>query len=156
MPTQHFFTPDLKKMAEEEREEDSSPKAKPRAIRTRHSSYHSEGESSGEGGGGPLITDLSQVEVGMRLEAKDKYGKWYAAKVVELDEKDKEVLIHFDRWSSRYDELIPISTGRLQQLSMAKLKELDKEREKVKKVSGWKMRPCFSCVTGWTCFSLSN
>ncbi len=115
--------------------EDSSPKAKPRVIRTRHSSYHSEGEASGEGGGGNSITGLSQVKVGMRLEAKDKYGKWYAAKVVEVDEKEREVLVHFDRWSSRYDELISISSGRLQQLSLEKLKELDKEREKVKKVS---------------------
>lgn len=122
-------------MAEKEGEEDSPPKAKPRSIRTRHSSHHSEGEASGEGGGGTLITKFSEVEVGMRLEAKDKYGKWYAAKVVELDEKEGEVLVHFDRWSSRYDEFIAISSGRLQQLSLEKLKELDLEREKVKKVS---------------------
>ena len=55
--------------------------------------------------------------------------------MVELDEEEGEVLVHFDRWSSRYDELIAISSGRLQSLSLAKLKELDKEREKVKKVS---------------------
>ena len=75
-------------MAEKEEEESPPSKVKPRAIRTRHSSYHSEGEASGEGGGGTPITDFSQVEVGMRLEAKDKYGKWYAAKVVEK-ERDK-------------------------------------------------------------------
>lgn len=114
-------------------EEAPKPKPKPRGIRTRHSSQ-SDGEASSEEDRGKLISELSQVEVGMRLEANDKYGKWYAAKVVELDQEEKEVLVHFERWSSRYDELIPISGGRLRQLSEARLQELEKEKEKAKKV----------------------
>ena len=102
--------------------------------RTRHSS-HSEGEGSGtDEFRGTLVTDFSQLLVGMRLEAMDKYGKWYVAKVVELDQSEGEVLVHFERWSSRYDELVPIKSGRLRQLSLAKIKELEKEKEKVKKV----------------------
>ena len=107
------------------------PKPPKSRARTRHSSQ-SEGEDDEKGN---LITELSQVEVGMRLEANDKYGKWYAARVVELDEKEGEVLVHFERWSSRYDELVPVNGGRLRRLSPARLKELETEREKVKKVS---------------------
>lgn len=114
--------------------EEPKPKHKPRGIRTRHSSQ-SEGESSSDEDRGKLVTSISELEVGMRLEANDKYGKWYSAKVVELNQEDKEVLVHFERWSSRYDELIAISAGRLRQLSEARLKELEKEKEKVKKVS---------------------
>ena len=116
-----------------ETEEESKAKPKPRGIRTRHSSQ-SEGESSSDEDRGKLVTSLSELEVGMRLEANDKYGKWYSAKVVELNQEDKEVLVHFERWSSRYDELIAISSGRLRQLSETRLKELEREKEKVKKV----------------------
>lgn len=111
-----------------------APKANFIGSRTRHSS-HSEGEgSSTDEFRGPLVTEFSQLEVGMRLEAMDKYGKWYVAKVVELDQSEGEVLVHFERWSSRYDELVPMKSGRLRKLSPAKINELEKEKEKVKKV----------------------
>ena len=55
----------------------------------------------------------------------------YVAKVLEIDEKSGEVLVHFDRWSSRYDEYIPIGSGRLRKLTANRLKELQKEREPV-------------------------
>ena len=105
-------------------------KLKPRG-RTRHSSQSmSEGEGSSD-----LIMNSGQLQVGMRLEAMDKYGKWYVAKVVELMvEEEEEVLVHFERWSSRYDEVIPIKSGRLRQLTPERLKELEKDKEKVKKV----------------------
>ena len=56
----------------------------------------------------------------------------YVAKVLEVDEEGKEVLVHFDRWSSRYDEFIPIGTGRLRKLTLSKLKEIQKERDPVR------------------------
>lgn len=113
--------------------EDSAKKSR-RGGRNRDSSL-SESEGRAEEALGELVSDFSQVHPGLRLEAMDKYGKWYVAKVVELEENDKEVLVHFERWSSRYDELISISSGRLRQLSLARLKELEKEKEKIKKVA---------------------
>lgn len=97
---------------------------------------------------GESIEALSEVEVKMRLEAMDTFGKWlaflsrthfnrfifdlllfrYVAKVLEIDEDSGEVLVHFDRWSSRYDEYIPIGSGRLRKLTSNRLKELQKER----------------------------
>ncbi|KAG7205562.1 hypothetical protein KM043_007536 [Ampulex compressa] len=53
---------------------------------------------------------------GAKLEAKDFNEKWYSAKVVETDWDDREVLIHFDKWSSRFDEWIPMDSSRLRVL----------------------------------------
>ena len=109
-------------------------RAKFRGARTRTSSQ-SEGEGSGtEEGHELVVTELSQLQVGMRVEAMDKYGKWYVAKILELDESEGEVLVHFERWSSRYDEDIAVKSGRLRRLSETKLKELEREKEKIKKV----------------------
>lgn len=37
----------------------------------------------------------------------------YPVKVVEVDWDDEEVLIHFEKWSQRYDEWIPMDSSRL-------------------------------------------
>lgn len=50
---------------------------------------------------------------GSKLEAKDFNEKWYAARVVETDWIEREVLIHFDKWSTRFDEWIPMDSSRL-------------------------------------------
>ncbi|XP_025991994.2 uncharacterized protein LOC105202675 isoform X4 [Solenopsis invicta] len=53
---------------------------------------------------------------GAKLEAKDFSEKWYSAKVVEADWDEREVLIHFDKWNSRFDEWIPMDSSRLRVL----------------------------------------
>jgi len=115
--------------------EDAPSRVRYRSTRAGHSSQ-SEGEGSSEEGCGRLVSDLSRLEVGTKLEAMDKYGKWYVARVVELVESEGEVLVHFERWSSRYDELIAVKSGRLRFLTEAKLRQLELERERAKKVSG--------------------
>ncbi|XP_077557023.1 PHD finger protein 20-like isoform X4 [Haemaphysalis longicornis] len=50
---------------------------------------------------------------GTRVEARDFQDKWYPAKVVSVDEEDGDVLIHFEGWSSRYDEWLPADSPRL-------------------------------------------
>ena len=47
----------------------------------------------------------------------------FRAKVVEKDEETGEVVVHFDGWSSRYDELIHIGEGRLRPLSQEQLQK---------------------------------
>ncbi len=113
-------------------ESEDLSKSKARVSRTRRSSQ-SEGET-GDEDASKHITQASEMQVGMKLEAMDKYGKWYAAKVLELDESSNEILVHFERWSSRYDESVPINSGRLRPLSLARQEELEKEKEKAKKV----------------------
>ena len=41
----------------------------------------------------------------------------YVAKVLEIDEEDMDVFVHFEGWSSRYDEYIDLNCGRLKLLS---------------------------------------
>ncbi|KAJ4428393.1 hypothetical protein ANN_24413 [Periplaneta americana] len=53
-------------------------------------------------------------QIGTRLEAKDLGNEmWYPVKVVEVDWEDEEVLIHFEKWSQRYDEWVPMDSSRL-------------------------------------------
>ncbi|EFN74931.1 Tudor domain-containing protein PHF20L1 [Camponotus floridanus] len=63
-----------------------------------------------------LNRDGTKFYPGAKLEAKDFNEKWqvlYSAKVVETDWDEREVLIHFDKWSSRFDEWIPMDSSRL-------------------------------------------
>ncbi|XP_062603197.1 PHD finger protein 20-like protein 1 isoform X2 [Saccostrea cucullata] len=50
---------------------------------------------------------------GERLEAMDFSSKWYSAKIVEIDEEEKMVMIHFDGWNQRYDEWIEMDSEKL-------------------------------------------
>lgn len=43
----------------------------------------------------------------------------YPAKIVEVDEKTADVLIHFDGWSSRFDEWVEMRSDRLRAMSQS-------------------------------------
>ena len=62
---------------------------------------------------GKPIKDLTDVFPGMKIEATDKHGERYVAKVLKLNKKDCGVHIHYQNWSSRYDEFITLMSGRL-------------------------------------------
>ncbi|XP_037510477.1 PHD finger protein 20-like protein 1 isoform X3 [Rhipicephalus sanguineus] len=68
---------------------------------------------------------------GTRVEARDFQDKWYAAKVVSVDEENGDVLIHFEGWSSRYDEWLPMDSPRLRlAANLHTRKEVKKHRYK--------------------------
>ena len=50
---------------------------------------------------------------GSMLEARDFADNWFLSKVVEVDNDGREVLVHFQNWSSRYDEWISMDSARL-------------------------------------------
>lgn len=54
-----------------------------------------------------------QWKKGERVEAMDYMKKWYPAKIVEVDEEEGEVLIHFEGWNQRYDEWVPVTSDKL-------------------------------------------
>ena len=58
---------------------------------------------------------LSDIYEGMRIDAKDTEGIWCAASIKTIlnTEKNRLVLVHFDRWDEFFDELIPIDSTRL-------------------------------------------
>uniref|UniRef100_UPI00398E40E7 PHD finger protein 20-like protein 1 isoform X2 n=1 Tax=Pristiophorus japonicus TaxID=55135 RepID=UPI00398E40E7 len=55
-------------------------------------------------------------EVGARLEAQDYLQKWYTSRIEKIDYEEGKMLIHFERWSHRYDEWIYWDSHRLRPL----------------------------------------
>ena len=59
------------------------------------------------------MTSLSFTK-GQFVSVRDlKDEKFYKAKVVEVDDDQKSVRVHYIRWDSRYDEVIPLSSARI-------------------------------------------
>ncbi|CAH0557104.1 unnamed protein product [Brassicogethes aeneus] len=54
--------------------------------------------------------------INSKLEALDFNNMWYPAKIVEVDYEENEVLIHFEKFSSKYDEWICMDSPRLRPL----------------------------------------
>ncbi|XP_068904442.1 PHD finger protein 20 isoform X2 [Tenebrio molitor] len=54
--------------------------------------------------------------INSRIEALDNNNTWYPARVVEEDYEENEVLIHFEKFSSKYDEWICMDSPRLRPL----------------------------------------
>lgn len=54
--------------------------------------------------------------INSRIEALDNNNIWYPAKIVEEDYEENEVLIHFEKFSSKFDEWICMDSPRLRPL----------------------------------------
>ncbi|XP_066571865.1 PHD finger protein 20-like protein 1 isoform X2 [Amia ocellicauda] len=71
-------------------------------------------------------------EVGARVEAQDYLQKWYPSRIEKIDYEEGKMLVHFDRWSHRYDEWIFWDSSRLRPLERPALrKEGMKEEEEI-------------------------
>lgn len=55
-----------------------------------------------------------------KVTAQDSEGQWYSARMIDIDEKNKTALIHFDRWNKRYDEWIPFGSPRVRPVEKPK------------------------------------
>ncbi|KAK6618750.1 hypothetical protein RUM43_013141 [Polyplax serrata] len=60
--------------------------------------------------------DMKDFCPGIRIEAKDFDGKWYPAKVSDVDWTENEILVHFENWNTKFDEWIPMDSSRLRSL----------------------------------------
>lgn len=60
----------------------------------------------------PVRVGISWVK-GEKLEAMDFSRTWYPSKIVDIDEEQKLVLIHFEGWNQRYDEWVPMDSDKL-------------------------------------------
>lgn len=65
--------------------------------------------------------------VGGRLEARDYLNMWYPSRVIQVDWEDKEVLIHFERWNSRFDEWVPMDSSRLRAITRTSARKEKKD-----------------------------
>lgn len=50
---------------------------------------------------------------GEKIEAMDFIQKWYSAKIIDIDEEDIAVLVHFEGWNSRYDQWMDMSSEKI-------------------------------------------
>ncbi|RXM35661.1 hypothetical protein EOD39_3965 [Acipenser ruthenus] len=74
-------------------------------------------------------------EVGARVEAQDYLQKWYPSRIEKIDYEEGKMLVHFDRWSHRYDEWIFWDSNRLRPFERPVLrKEGLKEEEEEQSV----------------------
>ncbi|KAJ8290759.1 hypothetical protein GJAV_G00017140 [Gymnothorax javanicus] len=62
-------------------------------------------------------------EVGARVEAQDYLQKWYPSRIEKIDYEEGKMLVHFDRWSHRYDEWIFWESNRLRPLERLALRK---------------------------------
>ncbi|XP_030075221.1 PHD finger protein 20-like protein 1 isoform X2 [Microcaecilia unicolor] len=62
-------------------------------------------------------------EVGARLEAQDYLQKWYPSRIEKIDYEESKMLVHFERWSHRYDEWIYWDSNRLRPLERPALRK---------------------------------
>ena len=79
---------------------------------------NSENETDEDKAGPPPTDEFTDsLKVGMFVDAKDSYGKWYEAAVKEVipeSPNGKRVFIHFFGWSDRFNEWIDVNSGRVQ------------------------------------------
>ncbi|XP_060069843.1 PHD finger protein 20-like protein 1 isoform X2 [Ylistrum balloti] len=68
---------------------------------------------------------------GEKVEAMDFMKKWYSAKIVDIDEEESTVLIHFEGWNQRYDEWVEMTSDKLR----PKMRHSGR-KEKRKRLSG--------------------
>ncbi|GAB6020004.1 hypothetical protein CHUAL_002754 [Chamberlinius hualienensis] len=60
---------------------------------------------------------LIRFQVGGRLEARDYLNMWYPSRIIQVDWDNREILIHFERWNSRFDEWVSMDSPRLRPIT---------------------------------------
>ncbi|XP_055489539.1 PHD finger protein 20-like protein 1 isoform X4 [Leucoraja erinacea] len=69
--------------------------------------------------------------VGARLEAQDYLQKWYTSRIEKIDYEQGKMLIHFERWSHRYNEWIYWDSHRLRPLEGHPVRKEALEEEEI-------------------------
>ena len=69
---------------------------------------------------------LKVLQVGEKIDALDKFGKWYEATVIAL--APSVVTVHYDGWKRDYDERLPRSSTRIAPLHLHTLKRRKRKR----------------------------
>lgn len=59
--------------------------------------------------------------VGLRCDARDRFGGWWNAKIIKVDDAADTRLVHFHGWGEKYDEWIPIAAPKFSALNTKSL-----------------------------------
>eukprot|EP00475_Leptophrys_vorax_P032356 TRINITY_DN4980_c0_g1_i3.p1 TRINITY_DN4980_c0_g1~~TRINITY_DN4980_c0_g1_i3.p1 ORF type:complete len:341 (+),score=69.65 TRINITY_DN4980_c0_g1_i3:29-1051(+) len=68
------------------------------------------------------VKRLERIKVGDLIDAQDRQGKWYESVVQAI--KDGQFLVHYNGWSSKWDEWISIESDRLAELHTHSAKQI--------------------------------
>uniref|UniRef100_A0A8B9L5A1 PHD finger protein 20-like protein 1 n=1 Tax=Astyanax mexicanus TaxID=7994 RepID=A0A8B9L5A1_ASTMX len=88
-------------------------------------------------------------EVGARVEAQDYLQKWYPSRIEKIDYEEGKMLVHFDRWSHRYDEWILWDSSRLRPLERPALRKeglKEEEEERLSEMRASRLRELPGCT----------
>ncbi|XP_066539708.1 PHD finger protein 20-like protein 1 isoform X2 [Hoplias malabaricus] len=88
-------------------------------------------------------------EVGARVEAQDYLKKWYPSRIEKIDYDEGKMLVHFDRWSHRYDEWILWDSNRLRPLDRPALRKeglKEEEEERLGEMRASRLRELPGCT----------
>ncbi|XP_072535584.1 PHD finger protein 20-like protein 1 isoform X4 [Salminus brasiliensis] len=88
-------------------------------------------------------------EVGARVEAQDYLQKWYPSRIEKIDYEEGKMLVHFDRWSHRYDEWILWDSSRLRPLERPALRKeglKEEEEERLGEMRASRLRELPGCT----------
>ncbi|XP_046659770.1 PHD finger protein 20-like protein 1 isoform X4 [Homalodisca vitripennis] len=88
----------------------------------------------GDGKSQDSQSEPPDFQPGSRLEVMDFNEKWYPVKVVEVDYDEGEVLVHFEKWSDRYDEWVRMDSNRIRRPTLPQISATKKVFEKNERV----------------------
>ena len=67
--------------------------------------------------------DLDEIKklwkIGTLVEARDLHDNWYKSRIIEVDESNKRVKVHFFGWNSRYDQWFNLCSNDLRPIADA-------------------------------------
>ncbi len=65
--------------------------------------------------GTPFDFNKRKLKIGDWIDVKDTIDVWLEAEVIDVDEKENLVLVHYNGWGKRWDEYLPINSPRIAQ-----------------------------------------
>lgn len=91
-------------------------------------------------------TRKNNFTVNSRIEALSLNNAWYPAKVLEEDYTENEVLIHFEQFSTKFDEWICVDSPRLRPLQASNASSSGKKKRAVAEIYNVGDR----CLASWS------
>lgn len=67
-----------------------------------------------------ISKELAKYKVGVLIEARDSAKDWYKSRIVELDNENNRVKVHFLGWNSRFDQWFEAKSNDLKLISSKK------------------------------------
>ncbi len=71
-----------------------------------------------------------QYKKGDFCQAKDFANNWYKSRIVELDEEENQVKVHFLGWNTRYDQWFDVFSSDLKPINVAETKDKKKNTKR--------------------------